>query len=185
MKQALISKSFYTVFVITMLILTAGVCAGGAIAAILPQSVSETAVHSATLGKINPDRLNAFSTSFINFFKPVFFIWVCGFFKFTFPGICAVAAYRGGIIGYFIGALTKCEGAPAALLNSVASLLPHYLLFIPLIAAASYFAIGKRTKKPSKPPYFICLALLAAGCAVSALCDAYISVFFIKLIQKI
>ena len=186
MKPALISKPFYTVFVTTMLLFTAGVCAGSAAASLLPRSVSESAANS-IFGNINPDRLAAFSASLINFLKPVAFIWVSGFFKYTFPAICVVTVYRGGIIGYFIGALVKSKGAVSALLHSAASLLPHYLLFIPMIAASAYFALKHRTptsKKRQNPPYFVYLALLAAGCAIAALCDAYVSVFFIKLLQK-
>ncbi len=184
MKESLISKSFYTAFVITMLLFTAGVCAGSAIAGILPQELGNTV--AANFGEnINPNRLDAFASSFINFFKPVIFIWFWGFFKHTFWGICGVTIYRGGIVGYFIGTLVKCNGIAKALLQSGAMLLPHYLLFLPVLAAASYFALKHhitQSKSPKKVPYFVYLALLASGCGIAALCDAYVSVFLIKLL---
>lgn len=184
MKQ-LISKSFYTVFVITMFIFTAGVCVGGGIAGILPPSLSETAV-SAVTASVNPDRLDAFATSFINFFKPIFVIWIFGFFKYTFAGICITTAYRGGIVGYYIGTLVKAKGAISALVTSSSSLLPHYLLFIPMLAGGAYFALKNKANKAKhvkNPPYFVYLALLASGCAIAALCDAYVSVWLIKITQ--
>ena len=185
MKQSFISKSFYSVFITAMIIFTAGVCIGGAVAAFMPHSVCKTAADSVISAEINPDRLDAFTVSFINFLKPVLFIWLCGFFKFVLLGICAAVVYRGIIMGYFIGALTKTAGVTAALANSAALLFPHYLIFIPVMTAAAYFSLKKRNSdglSHGNPPYFICLALLGTGCAIAALCDAYLSVFLLGLV---
>lgn len=183
MKRSIISKQFYSVFLTTMLIFVAGVCVGGGVAAFLPPAHSKTVADAVTNPAINTDRLRVFAISYINFLKPIVFIWLCRFFRYGICGVFSAVIYRGFILGYYIAALTKSGGVLYALKYCTATLLPHYPMFIATLTACVYFAVKHYGNTDKKVPYFIYLFISATGCAIAALCDAYVSVLMIGLIS--
>ena len=69
-----------------------------------------------------------FRKSFLQWIKPVLFMWISGFFGFSIYSNMVAVIYKGAVLGAAAGAFLKTYGAGKGMLLSLCGILPQYPL---------------------------------------------------------
>lgn len=129
-----------------------------------------------TIGN-NIDCKQVFQTAAWDYMKPMIWIWLAGFF----PGFMAVSGfavwYKGVFFGYGVGMFVKMFGGRGLLLVS-ATLLPQYLLFLPMLLLFAYLCAemfcGRTIYKEGLLHYVLLFVIGLVACWFCAWTDGYI-----------
>lgn len=178
----------YRLILIIYVIFTAGISVGAGIVNLLSPELCEKLVQPFKNASAVNDYAAVFKNSMISHFKAVAFIWVSGFTPAAPYCIIAAVAYKGGILGLFIGAMIKNYGAANGAAYSVCAVLPHNIIYLPVLFWVSAAAYGIWQSRQSRIPpptghYFGMFIAVLLLCAAAALTDTYVTSFFIKLIS--
>lgn len=138
-------------------------------------AVAKSALEQAIGNEI--DCKQVFQTAAWDYMKPLIWIWLSGFFPCFMPVSGFAVWYKGVFFGYGVGMLVKVFGGRGLLLVS-ATLLPQYLLFLPMLILFAYLCAemfcGRTIYKEGLLHYVLLFMIGLVACWFCAWTDGYI-----------
>lgn len=123
------------------------------------------------------DCKQVFQTAAWDYMKPLIWIWLAGFSPFFMPISGFAVWYKGVFFGYGVGMFVKLFGGRGLLLVS-ATLLPQYLLFLPMLILFAYLCAemfcGRTIYKEGLLHYVLLFMIGLVACWFCAWTDGYI-----------
>ncbi len=138
-----------------------------------------------SVNQLSDTRFTTFLNSLASISFTVMLMWFCGFLgKICCIFICgAVISFKGVVTGYTIGMLIGAFNLKGILV-SVVSILPQYIILLPLMFFVSASAYGYTVKKISTKIYFLKAIIFTLIGAFAAILDGYISSLLMKIVIK-